>query len=91
MFLLEQFPTSAFNNKRILLGKIKYDLTKWAADWRARLKFDLEQCQLFVYPTFVYNLLSQKLVKIHFIREAPRPSARFRHFSGLGRANCKQK
>ena len=38
--------------------KIKYDLSKWAADWRARLKFDLEQCQLFVYPSFVYNLLS---------------------------------
>ena len=29
------------------------------------------------------NLLSQKLEKIHFIREAPRPSAKFRHFVGF--------
>ena len=33
------------------------------------------------------NLLSQKLEKFHFIREAPRPSAKFRHFVGFWRAN----
>ena len=37
------------------------------------------------------NLLSQKLEKIHFIRETPWPSARSREFEALWRANLLKK
>ena len=49
----------------------------------ARLKYAIDQCQLFVYPRFVYILFSRKCEKINFIMEAPRPSARSRDFESF--------